>query len=355
MKTVFEKTFLIIALCCFSIVGKSSNRYIVRHKRLKDGTSIIMLSDEKDGIEACVVPSKGGELSSLRIFFHNQWHELLYRALDYGNIKGWRGKAPLLWPAVGRNYASNTDEKNNKLSYLYHNQYYEIPIHGFARFCTWHVVRMYANHKKSEVILSMDDSQASQDMYPFRFKVYVVYSITNGHYEAAYRIIANKSNKGNMFFSIGNHITFNVPLIKNSQLDHCYFETPLTVQYVQDDKGIPTGKTLQCNFMPKVPITDFKAHKSVSLGGSIKKNPWVKLYDPSGLSITLYQHAQSLPELPFVRFNIWGDTAAGYLSMEPWVGLQNSFNLHKGLIYLRPGQAWKWNLRIDINRIWHHR
>ncbi len=349
MKIIFEKTFLIIVLCCISLSGKPSNRYIVRHERLKDGTSIIVLGDEKDGVEAYIAPQKGGELSGLCIFFHNQWHELLYRALDYDNTKGWRGKAPLLWPAVGRNYASNADEENNKLSYFYNGKYYKIPIHGFARFNKWHVERMFADRKKAEVVLSMKDSQSSRKMYPFRFKIYVIHIITNGKYKAAYYVIANKNNKTNMFFSIGNHITFNVPLVKTSLLDSCYFETPLSVKYILDDRGIPTGEIQQCSFKPKVPITDLKVNKAISIGGFLKNDPWVKLYDPSGLSIKLSQHAEFLPNLPFVQFNIWGDVATGYFSMEPWTGLQNSFNSHKGLIYLCPGKSWKWNMEIDIN------
>lgn len=350
MKTFFKYVFISGLIALLPVVAKSSNRYTIRQKQLKDGTSIIVLSDKLSGIEASVAPARGGELSGLRVFYHNQWNELLFHALDYGDFKGWRGKAPLLWPAVGRNYATADDLKNNKLSYMYDGTYYNIPIHGFIRFNKWKVVGMTANKKKSEVVLTTEDDSTSLKIYPFKFKFYVIHRITNGRYEVYYMVKADKSNQKNMFFSIGNHITFNVPLIKNSPLDSCYFETPLTEQIYTDEKGIPTGKSGTCSYMPKVPITGFKALEAISLGGYYENDPWVKLSDPSGLSLIIITHAQSQPNKPFIQFNIWGDVNNGYFSMEPWEGLQDSFNLYEGLIYLQPGKFWKWNFKVNFIR-----
>src|SRR6266498_4070617 len=63
---------------------------------------LVVLHDEKGGLEASICPSQGGELCSLRLRHKGAWTELLYRAADYSPAEGWRGKAPLLWPATGR-------------------------------------------------------------------------------------------------------------------------------------------------------------------------------------------------------------------------------------------------------------
>jgi galactose mutarotase-like enzyme len=57
-------------------------------------------------------------------------------------------------------------------------------------------------------------------------------------------------------------------------------------------------------------------------------------------SVTLRHKAASLPDEPFLLFNVWGDAKNGYFSPEPWVGIQNSLNLAGGTIRLAPGGQW---------------
>jgi galactose mutarotase-like enzyme len=61
----------------------------------------VVLRDTVGGLEAAVAPSQGGELSSFRVKFKGEWVELLYHARDYTDTKGFQGKGPVLWPAVG--------------------------------------------------------------------------------------------------------------------------------------------------------------------------------------------------------------------------------------------------------------
>jgi hypothetical protein len=52
-----------------------------------------------------------------------------------------------------------------------------------------------------------------------------------------------------------------------------------------------------------------------------------------------------LPQ-PLVQFNIYGGPKQGYLSPEPWFGLQNSLNVKKGLVTIGPGGAWDWVVEL---------
>ena len=96
-----------------------------------------------------------------------------------------------------------------------------------------------------------------------------------------------------------------------------------------------------------VPLGTFPSGDAVSLGG-YSGDPWVRLFDGSGLMLRILHHADVLPEGPLVRFNIWGDPAAGFFSPEPWVGTQNSLNSRQGLIELEPGATWTWIVRLDV-------
>ena len=74
---------------------------------------IIVLRDNLVGVEAAIAPSQGGELSSYRVRFRGEWVELLFHARDYSPGPGFKGKAPLLWPAVGAQYPVGTNPKTS--------------------------------------------------------------------------------------------------------------------------------------------------------------------------------------------------------------------------------------------------
>lgn len=355
---IFTNYHFCIHLCIILYIPLAHNlnaaetitRYVIQESLLDDGTQRIILKDNTSGIEASIVPTQGGELSSLRVNFHGQWQELLFRALDYKTQSGWRGKAPLLWPAVGRNFAQDVkpDGKTSNCSYDYNGKRYEIPIHGFIRHKTWRVASMHAGRKGAEVDLVLTDDEATRKQYPFGFVFHIIHRISKGSYTTHYRITASTGNQAPMFFSIGNHITFRVPFIEGSPLSSFMFETPLSVQYLTDENSVPTGNTQSCSFSPPKAVTEIKKNTAISLGGFTSGDPWVKLTDPAGLSIRISHNAQKTPELPYVQFNIWGSADDGYFSPEPWIGLQNSLNLHQGLIYLPSCQSWRWDIKVEF-------
>lgn len=123
------------------------------------------------------------------------------------------------------------------------------------------------------------------------------------------------------------------------------FTSPSTVEYLKKDR-IPTGESRARQFADPIRIGTLEPNEAVSLGG-YRGDPWMLLRDPAGLAIRIWHHATSTPPAPVVQFNIWGDPAAGYFSPEPWIGLQNAHNSRQGLTFLKPGERWEWNLRIQ--------
>src|ERR1700760_2288769 len=96
----------LIFLCLAVSAGFGQNRYTVSDvDAAGPGTpKVVVLQDVAGGVEAAVAPSQGGELTSFRVKFKGEWVELLYHARDYTNTKGFQGKGPVLWPAVGVQY-----------------------------------------------------------------------------------------------------------------------------------------------------------------------------------------------------------------------------------------------------------
>ena len=92
---------LLVIICTLPLRGQS---YSFGESVSSDAskTKLVLLRDEAAGIEAAIVPAKGGELSGLAVRFKDQWIETLYLARDYSPRQSWTGKAPFLWPATGR-------------------------------------------------------------------------------------------------------------------------------------------------------------------------------------------------------------------------------------------------------------
>ena len=67
-------------------------------------TPTVCVEDSAGGLRATIVPQRGAELASLQVRHRGGWVELLHRALDFSPTDEWQGRAPLLWPAVGRNF-----------------------------------------------------------------------------------------------------------------------------------------------------------------------------------------------------------------------------------------------------------
>ncbi len=309
---------------------------------------IVVLRDNVAGVEAAVTPSEGGELSSYRVKFNDQWIELLYRARDYSPGPGFKGKGPLLWPAPGGVYRLGTVPKKNcnEGEYQLRDKIFPMPCHGFARSLPWTEVRRSASKSGAQVTLELRDSERTRAMYPFAFQLDVTYKLARGHFTIDYTVTSGRSNAEPMIFSIGNHITFNVPFLKGSDPAAMTFETPSTVQLLRNAQGELNGESKQLSFDTPTRLDKFDAQVSIQLAG-YRGQPYVRMVDPQGLSLCILQQASSTLAEPLVRFTIYGGPKAGYLSPEPWLGLQNSLNSGQGLIHLDAGKTWKWRIELQ--------
>ena len=311
--------------------------------------AVVVLRDNVAGVEAAVAPTEGGELSSYRVKFNGQWIELLYRARDYSPGLGFKGKGPLLWPALGGLYRLGTVPKKNcnEGEYQLGEKIFPMPCHGFARSLPWTEVRRSVGRRSAQVTLELRDSERTRTMYPFAFQLDVTYKLAGSRLTIDYAIASGRSNAEPMIFSIGNHITFNVPFQNGSDPAKMTFETPSTVELLRNTQGELNGESRRLSFATPTRLDDFDAQVSIQLAG-YRVQPYVRMVDPQGLSLCLSQQAGSALAEPVVRFTIYGGPKAGYLSPEPWLGLQNSLNSGQGLIHLAAGKTWKWRIELRV-------
>jgi gluconolactonase len=311
---------------------------------------VVVLRDNTAGVEAAVAPSEGGELASYRVKVKGEWSEFLYHARDYSAGPGFKGKGPLLWPAVGAQYPVGTVPETScgPGPYKVGDKTYTMPCHGFARTLPWKEVKRSADKSGARVTVELRESESTLAAYPFAFQLDATYELAGGHLTIDYDVVSAKSNTSEMFFSIGNHIAFKLPFVRGSDPAKMTLETPSTVQLLRNAKGVLSGEEKARSFQTPEALGSFDARVAIPVAG-YRSQPYARLVDPQGVSLRLTQQASTSLPGTLVRFNLYGGPQAGYFCPEPFFGIQNSFNLGYGLVKLQPGRAWKWRLELQVD------
>ncbi len=152
---------------------------------------------------------KGAELQAI---FHKD-HQLDY--MWSGDPAFWGKHSPLLFPIVGT-LKSNT--------YYYQDKPYSLTRHGFARDRDFVVESQSAD--AITFLLRSDDSTRAN--YPFDFELRIIYRLTGGDISTAVGLsttyqVKNPS-KQMLYFSIGGHPAFSVPLVPGTDYNDYYLE-----------------------------------------------------------------------------------------------------------------------------------
>ena len=312
------------------------------------GTQLVRLSVPGGRLRAYIAPAHGADLAGLEVRHGGVWSELLYRGMDYRATDGWTGKAPILWPAVGRNFptAVGSGAHGSGLGWVLHGRVYPIPIHGFARDQAWRMVGRGVCKGSAYLMLALRDDARTRDMYPFGFTLTTEYRMWRDALYIRQTVRADPANEEPMPFSIGNHITFRVPLLPGDDAGRITLSTPATQQVITDAAGRPTGRIVTVSYAKPRLLSSLRPLTPVSLSGYSAGQEWVRLQDRSGFAITVAHSEDRRPKGVPVLFNLWGDVAHGYFAPEPWVGKQNSLATGDGVIALGPGKSYRWAIEV---------
>jgi gluconolactonase len=351
MKNRFLYTAVILGACLAAQDGLGQSRYSITDEDASGPGSprVVVLHDAVTGAEAAVAPSEGGELSSYKVKYKGQLVEMLYHARDYEHTSGFQGKGPLLWPAVGAQYPTDTVPKQSCGigTYMAAGKIYPMPCHGFARTMPWKEVSREADSHSARVTVELTDSDATRKYYPYAFHLDAIFELIDGHLTVNYVVKSDASNTEPLPFSIGNHIAFKLPFLPGTDPAKMLFETQNTIQLLRNTVGVLSGEQKPRSFAIPEALGSFDAHVAIPLTG-YKSQPFSRLIDPQGMTLRLTQTSSTtLPE-PLIRTNAFGGPATGYFCPEPWFGVQNSLNTGVGLVKLEPGKTWTWRLDLQI-------
>lgn len=285
---------------------------------------------ENENIRATFT-EKGAEMTSLL----GKRNQLEY--LWQGDPEYWGRQAPVLFPFVGR---LKEDQ------YTFDGQTYPMGQHGFARDQVFTLVQS----DSEQLIYELKANDETKSVYPFDFTLRVIYKLIEDGIEVHYQVI--NDGEGDMFFSIGAHPAFNVPLISDLTFEDYYLHfspqksrltLPLAGSYI-DYENWTLGQT----------NTDIQLKRELFAKDALvyetkKANRYTIRTEHSTESVTV-----SYEDMPYV--GVWSPYPkdAPFLCIEPWYGIADTVDAtgkleeKRGIQKLASGQTFGCTYTIQI-------
>ncbi|HTL09861.1 MAG TPA: aldose 1-epimerase family protein [Chitinophagaceae bacterium] len=254
-----------------------------------------------------VISAKGAELQRL-------YNKIL--KLDYlwdANPAFWGKHSPVLFPIVG-------ELKEGR--YFYNDKAYALSRHGFAREMDFEVTAQ----SPTGISFSLASTGDTLAKYPFDFRFEVKYELSDNSLKTTYRV--TNTGERAMYFSVGGHPAFRVPLTADTSYEDYYLEFnhpehagrwPISKEGLIEEKPVellnqtdrlPLSKTL---FAKDALVFKGLASNSVALK-SDKHNHGL-LFDFTG----------------FPYLGIWAAKNADFVCIEPWCGIADSVHSQQQL------------------------
>ncbi len=265
-----------------------------------------MFTIENQQIKA-VIKAKGAELTQL---FHKE-HELDY--LWHGDPAVWGKHSPVLFPIVGT-------LKNN--TYFYNDLSYQLPRHGFARDKQFAVEEQTAD---TITFLLRSDAE-THTIYPFMFEFRIRYTLFENALAVAYEVV--NAGKDTMYFSVGAHPAFKLPLVPG---------TAYTDYYLQFDQSetAPRWPISADGLIEQSPLPLLEDTNRLKLSKTLFQKDALVLKGMASTIVTLGSNKTphgfrfDYPGFPF--FGIWAAKNADFVCIEPWCGIADSVNTNQRL------------------------
>lgn len=256
-----------------------------------------------------------------------------------GDPEYWGRQSPILFPIVGR---LKEDQ------YTYQNNTYSLSQHGFARDKVFRIVSQTDN----EAVFELSSSEETESIFPFSFSLFIRYVLYENSIHITYAV-ENKETKRTMYFSIGGHPGFNIPLTEDTIFEDYYISflprktrtvIPLDGPWI-DLKNKTLGQT----------------DTSLALSRKLFEKDAL-IYETEGTnSFTIesdkHSHRVEIETEDFPYVGIWTASKKGspFICIEPWYGIADTIESSgelkekQGIQSLEPQQTFQANYSITID------
>ena len=278
-----------------------------------------------------VVKSLGAELQSIR---GKDGPEYLWQ----GDPAFWGDRAPNIFPYVAR---------LTEGTYTLSGQEYAMRIHGFVKY-----MELEAKEQREDAVtFELRSCEDTRKQYPFDFAYRITYRLRGKTLAVEHQV--ENLGSGRMYFGIGGHPGFQVPLEKglsfeNYQLSFTEACRPYRVGFTEDcflngqDEEYPLKEgrilPLEHSLFDQDAVVLKHACREVTLSSDKGSR---------GLTVTY-------PDFPYIGFWHKPNSQAPYVCVEPWSslpsrkGIRENLSQQSDLIALEGGKCWEtvWEIRI---------
>ena len=276
------------------------------------------------------IASQGAELQSI---FHKE-HKLEY--MWDANPAFWSKKSPVLFPIVG-------GLKNS--TYTFEGQSYQLNRHGFARERNFEVTAQTGH----SITFTLSADEESLKVYPFHFRFSVIYTLDQNKLQVTYEV--ENAGKQEMYFSVGAHPAFAVPLVEGTLFtDHylLFSDQETAGKWPLSPQGLI--ETAPENLLENE--TTLALTKELFYGDALV----FKHLKSTSISILNHKntHGLQLSYTGFPYMGIWSYKDADFVCIEPWCGIADSVNTSgdlskkEGIHSLSPAEKFNRTWSVEI-------
>lgn len=252
-------------------------------------------------------------------------HEFLWQ----GDKSVWNGQSPILFPIIGK----LLDDKCR-----IDGKEYEIIRHGLARHRDFQCI---AERENELVFLQKSDAETKKS-YPYDYELYITFTIDKNRLTVTHTV--KNPNAKTMYFSLGAHPAFNCALG-----DTLVFEKKETLQSerIDSDSVITGEKDWILENSDTLTLTEHLFDKDALIFENVQSD-FVTLHCKAAKTKMRF----TFSDAPFLA--IWAKPAAPFVCIEPWYGIndsyekKNDFSEKRGIVALPAGETFAFSWKAEF-------
>jgi len=252
-------------------------------------------------------------------------HEFLWQ----GDKSVWNGQSPILFPIIGK----LLDDKCR-----IDGREYEIIRHGLARHREFQCIA----ERENELVFLQKSDEETKKAYPYDYELYITFTIDKNSLTVTHMV--KNPNAKTMYFSLGAHPAFNCTLG-----DKLVFEKQETLVSERiDHDSVITGETdLILENSDTLLLTEHLFDKDALIFEGVQSD-FVTLHREAARTKIRF----TLGDAPFLA--IWAKPAAPFVCIEPWYGVNDSydrkddFSEKRGIVALPAGGEFSFSWKAEF-------
>ena len=255
-----------------------------------------------------------------------------------GDPKYWPDRSISIFPYVAR---------LTEGSYYMDGELHHMGIHGFAAASMFTA----AKHERECLVLELEDNEETYAQYPRRFLLRNTFCLKDNTLEVRFEV-ENRDCK-NMYFGIGGHPGFQVPLCKDKDF------TEYRLRFHESCDAVRVGFSDDCYVNGQDEPFVLEKGQILKLHHDLFDHDAIVL-KKMAKAVTLETDGDeryvtvSYPQMPYLGIWHMPRTDAPYVCIEPWSSLPSSkgkvavFEEQEDLIVLEPGKRYEnvWTITI---------